>query len=272
MSARLGFARARDFGVGAQGQCLLYVLLVFLLSVPIWLIDRALDLPNQVPVDRPISAFAVLATTLAALLMAQFMGGREAAGHLLKTSFDAGAVRKPYWWLIALLLMPGLFLAQYMVLASAGSPMPATKLSIGSSALLLALLLPAAWFEELGWQGFMYPRLKSYGPLISGLVIGVAWAVWHLVPIAAAGRSMTWIAWHGLATILLRIIIVLAATRAGDSVLLATLFHASFNWGLYQFPVDGSHYNPALTSFVFALVVAALLLANKIGFVGRGNA
>jgi membrane protease YdiL (CAAX protease family) len=35
--------------------------------------------------------------------------------------------------------------------------------------------------EELGWRGFMLPLLQEkYSALVSSLIVGVSWAVWHL--------------------------------------------------------------------------------------------
>jgi hypothetical protein len=271
LNSRRGVGHDRIHYGPSLRQGLVFILLVFLFSIPIWWFDRALGLPNQVPVDRPISAIAILAPALTALMLTRMAGGRGAAGSLLKRSADVAVISKNHWWLVALLLMPGLFLLQYVLLRTIGSSLPAAQLNLVSAALLLAVLLPAAWLEEFGWQGYLYPRFRLLGPVVSGTLIGVAWAAWHLVPILGAGRSLTWIAWHALGAILLRLIIVLSVSRAGESVMLATLFHATFNWGLYLFPVDGSHYDPALTCAMLAPVVVAFLLLDRLQVPNRVN-
>jgi uncharacterized protein len=46
--------------------------------------------------------------------------------------------------------------------------------------LVVVLLIPAL-FEEIGWRGLALPRLQSrYGALAASLIIGIAWAAWHL--------------------------------------------------------------------------------------------
>lgn len=38
-------------------------------------------------------------------------------------------------------------------------------------------------FEEIGWTGFVLPRLQQYHkPTISGIIIGLLWALWHIYP------------------------------------------------------------------------------------------
>jgi hypothetical protein len=42
--------------------------------------------------------------------------------------------------------------------------------------------LGAGIFEELGWTGFAVPRLRrDHGMLATGLIVGAAWAAWHLL-------------------------------------------------------------------------------------------
>ena len=44
--------------------------------------------------------------------------------------------------------------------------------------------------EEPGWRGFAVPKMnKKYRPTVSGIIIGVIWAVWHLLQYVYGGRS-----------------------------------------------------------------------------------
>lgn len=47
--------------------------------------------------------------------------------------------------------------------------------------LLTILFLGGPFGEELGWRGFLLPKLqKKYVPLVSGIIIGVVWTLWHI--------------------------------------------------------------------------------------------
>src|ERR1051326_5650485 len=55
----------------------------------------------------------------------------------------------------------------------------------GLANLLLAALaggLLIGVFEELGWTGFVIPRLLPwYGVLATGLLLGAVWGAWHFI-------------------------------------------------------------------------------------------
>jgi len=47
--------------------------------------------------------------------------------------------------------------------------------------LLFYLLITGPLCEELGWRGFVLPRLpKRFNPFTASLILGVIWGVWHL--------------------------------------------------------------------------------------------
>jgi membrane protease YdiL (CAAX protease family) len=47
--------------------------------------------------------------------------------------------------------------------------------------LLVILIFGGPLGEELGWRGFVFPMLqKKYTPLLSGIIVGVIWACWHI--------------------------------------------------------------------------------------------
>jgi membrane protease YdiL (CAAX protease family) len=55
---------------------------------------------------------------------------------------------------------------------------PRLVLAIFSFTLVAFMMLLG---EEIGWRGFAQPHLLTrYSPLVTSLVIGVAWGVWHL--------------------------------------------------------------------------------------------
>ncbi len=44
----------------------------------------------------------------------------------------------------------------------------------------LVITFVAAFFEEIGWRGFLFKELEKFGWLKMNLIIGLMWAVWHL--------------------------------------------------------------------------------------------
>ncbi len=53
--------------------------------------------------------------------------------------------------------------------------------------------LGAALCEEIGWRGFALPHLqRRYSALVSSLIIGLAWAVWHWPNFLLRSDSSSW--------------------------------------------------------------------------------
>src|SRR4051794_32769222 len=52
----------------------------------------------------------------------------------------------------------------------------------------LILIVPAAG-EEIGWRGYLLPRLIEVGAPQPVLLSGLIWGAWHLVPVLASGYA-----------------------------------------------------------------------------------
>ncbi|GGM72287.1 hypothetical protein GCM10010106_18270 [Thermopolyspora flexuosa] len=239
-----------------RGSALRFFALVFVLSLPLWLLGH---LANQAgaarPYDLPVSSLMAFCPVIAALVLLP----RGERLPLLRRS--VARFRPGRWYVAAVLLMPGVFAASYVVLRLAGRPLPEPRITWAMVPVLIVMFLVAAVGEEAGWMGYAADRmLARYGAFTVGLVIGLVWAAWHIVPWLQAGRDAGWIAWQCLFTVATRVIIVWMYRNTGASVAAAVLVHASSNVGYALFPVNGSHYDPMtvglLTAAVAVLVVA----------------
>ena len=83
------------------------------------------------------------------------------------------------------------------------------------------------------------------------------WAAWHIVPWGLY-QPPSWVAAHGLGVVIVRIVMGWIYAYGGRSLFLAIAFHAMLNVGYFSFPNNGSHYNPAVTTPVLA-VLAVLI-------------
>lgn len=99
---------------------------------------------------------------------------------------------------------------------------------IATFAMYLVLAVP----EEVGWRGFAQLHLQTrHGALVSGLVVGTLWALWHL-PLrlhpdeVAAGSSQLWWA---VATVAAAVLYAWLFNSIGGSVLLVIVLHAMGN-------------------------------------------
>lgn len=127
-------------------------------------------------------------------------------------------------------------LAIYMI-GGEGSFDPIKALSGIFSWFILALPF-GPMGEELGWRGYMLPKLlKSYGVIRSTVLVGLAWGVWHLASFTFPGAAIPsfletniWtIGLFILNTISLSFLFTYIHLRSNGSVFYAILLHAFFN-------------------------------------------
>jgi membrane protease YdiL (CAAX protease family) len=240
---------------------LTYVVLTFALSIPFWVIGAVSQV--QVLPGIPISALMVVAPVTAALMLVYRENTSAGVAALLKRSLDFGRVRAKIWYLPTILLMPGIMVLSYLAMRLMGVALPAPQLSLVTTLMLFVVFFIAAIGEELGWSGYAIdPLQERYGALGGALMIGVVWAVWHVIPLLSAQRPLNWIAWWSLGTVASRVIIVWLYNNTGKSVFVAVLFHAMTNVTYFLFPIDGSFYDPRVTG----VIMAALALVVVIGW------
>jgi len=143
---------------------------------------------------------------------------------------------------LSFLMTPGLMASGSEVVANTGRlALPSEGLGLTATLLLAFTLtltvgpvlnLPIFLGEEVGWRGFMNPRLIA---LLGrpGLILGGAiWALWHL-PMILLGHNYPRHPWLGLLVwvpicICLNILLE-AARRAGQSIFPAALSHGIIN-------------------------------------------
>lgn len=120
--------------------------------------------------------------------------------------------------------------------------------------------------EELGWRGWLQPRLSGLGFWVQSLVIGVIWGVWH-APLILMGYNYPGLGWTGVAvmtlfTVLLTPYLALARERGGG-VYAAGAFHGSINAvagvGLIFLPDQNWPWNGLLGLGGFAVLAAGLV-------------
>jgi hypothetical protein len=238
----------------------LFFALVVGLSAPIWAID-SLGRYQLLP-GLPLSAVMVLCPLFAALLLIGRETGCTGVVAHLKRSFDYRRITNMAWYAPILLLIPATSFLAYIVMRVLDLPLPVPDLSLLLIPMLFLLFFPAALAEELGWSGYALAPLQSrWGALTAGLIIGIVWAAWHIVPLLQVDRAPSWIAWWFVATVATRVLHVWLYNNTGDSVFGAALFHTTTNVSWQMFPNHGSHYDPRISGIILAIVAACVTIA-----------
>jgi membrane protease YdiL (CAAX protease family) len=182
------------------------------------------------------------------------------------------------WYAVALLTAPLLMMAILLAL-SLFSPqfVPSLFVSDDKVALLLssiAIALAAGFIEELGWTGFAVPALRRrYSVLATGLIVGLLWAAWHVLPgLWASGTVsgrlslVSYLVDPFLFLLALRVLMVWVYDQT-ESLLLAMLMHVGLTFSARAFVPAGMTGVPLLTfdlvwTVALCVVIAAVAVAN----------
>ncbi len=125
--------------------------------------------------------------------------------------------------------------------------------------------------EELGWRGFLLPRLlKIHSIFKSTLIVGLAWGIWHLASFTFPGAAIPEFLPVNIWTIVLFISYTIGLSfmytyvhfKSGGSVFAAILLHAFLNAAANitsDFFTESENFNILLFSYILFLVLTALL-------------
>jgi CAAX protease family protein len=211
------------------------------------------------PFGLPATVTMVIVPAAVATVMSYQECGTPAARVLWQRIVDLRRVPNRTWLAVALFAMPLATVIAVALLRIGRVELPAAiRIAWTQIPALLVVYCIGAMFEEIGWTGYAtQPLQRRYGVLRAGLLIGAVWALWHVVPWAIGqGHTPGWVIGQSLVTILMRLSMGWIYARGGQSVFLATVFHAMGNVSYSLFPNAGSHYNPTAVAGALALIIA----------------
>lgn len=142
------------------------------------------------------------------------------------------------YYLLALVLFPAIWFLGNVLSRALGMEVPFSNYPVDVKLLGMVIIsflygiIYAGLSEEPGWRGFALPRLQAkFSPLVSSLILGVLWAVWHAPGrfggIEAKSVSDTLVEW-GL-ILLVTVIFTWIFNRTKGSILVTALLHPAMN-------------------------------------------
>ncbi len=256
----------------------LFLVLTFGFSWPIMIAD-ALGSRGLLPFRMPIVLLILMGygPSFAALLVTGFVGGPSAIRSLLR---QLAVWRVGFLWMgTAVVGSAVLFALAYQISNLLGYPPPAAPAFPVSPVIAVPILFVVSLLingEEMGWRGFLLPRLQArFNALTASLIVGTIWAAFHLplfwtLGSTQAGQPM----WAFLLSILASSVIVTWLYNNTHSLLLVVLFHASVNtWSQIVPGIDTAHagIGPTywLTTGLLCGVAALLILVFGAGSLTR---
>jgi membrane protease YdiL (CAAX protease family) len=207
----------------------------------------------------------LIAALIASFGFSGVAGLRELLGRITVLRFS------PFWYIAALILPAAAQWLGTLAWSSQGrESLSIPSIGVVSAVTLLVAHSAFAVGEELGWRGFMLPRvLRQHGWLASGLIVGFLWAVWHYPPWIAVNYAVTGSIWKtaaivGLASttgVAFSLMITLLFTRTRGSLVPALLFHGAANANMNLIYEGLSQGALSSVSLLLATTVAAAALS-----------
>lgn len=237
------------------------LLLMFALTWPIDLAHAGV-LPFEVPFA--LYLFLGWGFIAAALLMTGLTLGRAGVVALLKRYLIWRVGWR--WYAAAFLLYPAIFLTAVGLNAAwTGTALDfgATLAGqfFGAGARLPLFILPFFLFEaiangeEMGWRGYVLPRLQArHSALVAGLILGLFWGLWHLPKYLGSASGGAF----GLGMVKVfgdAILYTWLYNNTRGSLLLATIFHAAGNTAASFLPMANTVSNRNTGALVIAVVL-----------------
>lgn len=258
----------------------IYVVGTFSLSWSVWLLAAQIQGPLTIG-SLAIAWLAIFlggsAPSLVAIWLTAWQSGHAGLRLLLEQAMRWRI--QPIWYIVALGSPAALATASLWVasLATDGSfssfhlmhGMPLIAGVIGS--------LKAPLGEELGWRGYLLPRLQQrYGALGASLGVGGLWAGWHLPLVVLPGtiQSTVPLGLYAVHIVAWSIVFTWLYNQTRGSVLLAFILHGAINFWMNTVPVlpeSAGSYMPFVVMTIILCLVAALL-ARRLWSIGPAGA
>ncbi|HBH24843.1 MAG TPA: hypothetical protein DDY13_15660 [Cytophagales bacterium] len=201
----------------------------------------------------------IVTSVLPAFVLSNIFSKKTAIQEHLSTIFYPKG--KLFWYIIAFLIIPFLLsldvLINYIIGNEIGSPeynfneYANIKLFFYLFLIIITQSLQTGGLsEEPGWRGYAQKELqKKYSPLIVGIMIGLAWGIWHFPIYLSQITSMSlWMIVLGCIQIGLTFTWIYNRTKG--SLLAVIILHASWN--------TFTHFIPK--SSIFDIVMGIFLL------------
>jgi membrane protease YdiL (CAAX protease family) len=255
---------SRLLSVVKRHPIITFVVLAYALS---WILESPLVFLTDSVTDAQGMLLRILASNVPSVV----------AIVLTAMAFGWGALRKllsrlliwrvnPLWYLVVILGPVGLAAGVLPLNALLGGP----ALSLGMPLLGVAIFLAFSIFpgsalgEEIGWRGYVLPRLQSrMSALSASLLLPPIWALWHLPLWLTGGPGRTPLIYAGfvLSAFALSVLLTWVYNSTGGSLLLVVLLHATVNLPItLLYDTLGSRVTLPVLLYFGLMVVAAIVV------------
>ena len=195
------------------------------------------------PIGFPITLIGAFGPTFAAIILTYQKDGTESVKQLLKRGLEFRIGKK--WYIPVLLLSPIIIFSGFVVtMVISGQAVALFDITlIGTGIFMFIVLLPLLLIggpinEEFGWRGYALDRLQTkWNALVASIILGVIWGLWHLPLFFVEGTGQQMFLdylpivalLYFVEVPLLAILFTWLHNNTGGSILVAILFHLTWN-------------------------------------------
>ena len=226
--------------------------------------DTVERLFGPIGLSNPLYLLAVYSPAISGCILAlRHLGRSGMRGYFARLRM----IRMPVSnWLFLVVGMPAIVYAGAVLSGTADTAPVFSPWYTVFPALFGMMFLAGTW-EELGWRGVALPLLqRRFTPLTSGLLVGLAWATWHLPAFAMSGTVQS--AWsfgpYFAGLLALSVIMTWFFNASRGSILIAWLIHFQAMNPLFP---DSQPWDNLL--FVIAAVI--VVIVNRKTMLRRGG-
>lgn len=246
-----------------------FLLLAFLVSWTAWGLLAVLGSQPGLNVGGVLWLLGGLGPPIAAVVATRVTDGSQSTRELL-----ARLVRwRVGWrWYGVAILLPGVVAVSTVGIDAQvrGVPTqpPAPEFLLLFGGLILANATIGGGLEEIGWRGFLLPRLQDHvSALTASVAVGVIWMVWHapLFVVPGAIQSDLPVLPFVVQGIALAVVFTWVYNSTNGSLLLVVLLHGSVNAWLSTVWLLRDDIEP-LTLWTMALLVCVIAVGLVVGY------
>ena len=215
-----------------------------------------------------IPVILVLVPTLVSVPLAFLTEGRNGIRQLFSS------VRGAWMWILIGAGIGAFLRIAVLVTGLALGTSIQADLSAPGTAFIILATIPLAWFEGLGWRRFALDRvLKSRSPIEASLLLGLPWALIHLVVLLPGMMSAGAPALpQTLVLVALSVFLTWTYVRSGGSLLAVTLLHGLQNGLVFLNRGIGIAEATWLMMGVYVVLAGLLIFSDRRTFFAKPSA
>jgi len=215
-----------------------YVVIAYAISWAIWIPMAFAGIRVYQGSAWPTHIPGLVGPAAAAFVMWAVVGGRPGVKDLLRRMVLWRVA--PRWYLVALSPL-AFFAAAAVAMDVSGQGWPDiaqlgtfSGLPAVAAPVMWLLLLLAGYAEETGWRGFAVPQLLEKRSLLTtSLIVGVLWACWHVPSMFVIENyrelGINFVPGFFIGIVAGSVFLAWLYRAAGGSILIVSIWHASFN-------------------------------------------